>query len=50
MNIFSFDNTFEGLLTLVFEMLQPESSFPMKSFQEKEARSVLFGSTVDIAD
>jgi len=47
MNIFSFDNTFEGLLTLVFECYS-RKQFPDEILSGEGSQSVLFGSTSDI--
>jgi len=47
MNIFSFDNTFEGLLTLVFDCYN-RKQFPDEILSGEGSQSVLFGSTVDI--
>ena len=47
MNIFSFDNTFEGLLTLVFDSYQ-RNQFPDEILCGEGSQSVLFGSTVTI--
>jgi len=47
MNIFSFDNTFEGLLTLVFESYQ-RNLFPDEILCGEGSLSVLFGSTITI--
>ncbi len=46
MNIFSFDNTFEGLLTLVFESYRLKL-FPDEILSGEGSQSVLFGSTTD---
>jgi len=48
MNVFSFDNTFEGLLTLVFECYN-RNLFPDEILSGEGSQSVLFGSTMDIA-
>jgi len=47
MNIFAFDNTFEGLLTLVFECYQ-RRLFPDEIIGGEGSQSVLFGSTITI--
>jgi len=47
MNIFAFDNTFEGLLTLVFECYQ-QRLFPDEIIGGEGSQSVLFGSTITI--
>ena len=47
MNIFSFDNTFEGLLTLVFDSYQ-RKEFPDEILSEDGGQHVLFGSTITI--
>lgn len=47
MNVFSFDNTFEGLLTLVFDSYRM-NQFPDEILSGEGSQSVLFGSTVDI--
>ena len=47
MNIFSFDNTFEGLLTLVFESYQ-RKLFPDEILTGEGSQSVLFASTITI--
>lgn len=47
MNIFSFDNTFEGLLTLVFDCYQ-QKRFPDEILSGEGSQHVLFGSTIDI--
>lgn len=47
MNIFSFDNTFEGLLTLVFESYQLKL-FPDEILSGEGSQNVLFGSTIPI--
>ncbi|HEY3372602.1 MAG TPA: TIGR03915 family putative DNA repair protein [Prolixibacteraceae bacterium] len=47
MNIFSFDNTFEGLLTLVFESYE-RKLFPDEIHCGEGSQSVLFGSTITI--
>jgi len=43
MNVFSFDNTFEGLLTLVFESYQ-QKQFPNEILSGEGSQGVLFGS------
>lgn len=48
MNIFSFDNTFEGMLTLVFECYS-RKQFPDEILSGEGSQNVLFGSTVEIA-
>lgn len=48
MNIFSFDNTFEGLLTLVFESYRLKQ-FPDEIMSGNGSQNVLFGSTVTIS-
>lgn len=48
MNVFSFDNTFEGLLTLVFECYSCKQ-FPDEILSGEGSQIVLFGSTVDVA-
>ena len=45
MNVFSFDNTFEGLLTLVFECYS-RKQFPNEILSGEGSQSVLFGSTL----
>ena len=47
MNIFSFDNTFEGLLTLVFESYQ-RKQFPDEILSGEGGQHVLFGSTLTV--
>ncbi|MGE5393801.1 MAG: TIGR03915 family putative DNA repair protein [Candidatus Saccharibacteria bacterium] len=47
MNIFSFDNTFEGLLTLVFECYQ-RGCFPDEILCGEGSQPVLFSSTIHI--
>ena len=47
MNIFSFDNTFEGLLTLVFECYN-RKQFPDEILSGEGCQSVLFASTTEI--
>ncbi len=47
MNIFSFDNTFEGLLTLVFESYS-RNQFPDEILSGEGSQNVLFGSEVAI--
>jgi len=47
MNVFSFDNTFEGLLTLVFESYS-RKQFPDEILSGEGSQSVLFASTTDI--
>jgi probable DNA metabolism protein len=47
MNIFSFDNTFEGLLTLVFESYLLKQ-FPDEILSGEGSQYVLFGSTITI--
>ena len=47
MNIFSFDNTFEGLLTLVFECYQ-KACFPDEILCGEGSQPVLFSSTIHI--
>ncbi len=47
MNIFSFDNTFEGLLTLVFESYRLKL-FPDEILSGEGSQNILFGSTVTI--
>ena len=44
MNIFSFDNTFEGLLTLIFECYN-RKQFPDEILSGEGSQNVLFGST-----
>src|ERR1035437_9203316 len=44
MNVFSFDNTFEGLLTLVFESYQ-QKQFPNEILSGEGSQGVLFAST-----
>ena len=44
MNIYSFDNTFEGLLTLVFESYQ-RNQFPNEILSGEGSQGVLFAST-----
>lgn len=48
MKIFSFDNTFEGLLTLVFESYQ-RKEFPDEILSGDGSQHVLFGSTIAIS-
>lgn len=48
MNIFSFDNTFEGLLTLVFDCYQ-RKQFPDEILTGEGSQHVLFGSTITIS-
>ena len=48
MNVFSFDNTFEGLLTLIFECYN-RKQFPDEILSGEGSQSVLFGSTETIA-
>lgn len=47
MNIFSFDNTFEGLLTLVFDCYQ-NKCFPDEILCGETSQPVLFSSTIPI--
>lgn len=47
MNIFSFDHTFEGLLTLVFESYRLRQ-FPDEIFSGEGSQKALFGSTITI--
>jgi len=47
MNIFSFDNTFEGLLTLVFECYS-RNQFADQILSGEGSQNVLFGSTITI--
>ncbi len=47
MNVFSFDNTFEGLLTLVFDCYQ-RKQFPDEILSGEGSQSVLFASTLSI--
>jgi len=47
MNVFSFDNTFEGLLTLVFESYRLKL-FPDEILSGEGSQNVLFGSTITI--
>ncbi len=47
MNIFAFDNTFEGLLTLVFESYRLKL-FPDEILSGEGSQNVLFGSTMTI--
>jgi len=47
MNIFTFDNTFEGLLTLVFESYQ-RNQFPDEILWGEGSQGILFGSTIVI--
>lgn len=47
MNIFSFDNTFEGLLTLVFESYRLKL-FPDEILSKEGCQHLLFGSTITI--
>ena len=47
MNVFSFDNTFEGLLTLVFESYRLRQ-FPDEILSGEGSQNVLFGSTMQI--
>ena len=47
MNIYSFDNTFEGLLTLVFECYSWKQ-FPNEILSGEGSQSVLFASTAEI--
>ena len=47
MNIFTFDNTFEGLLTLVFECYS-RKQFPDEILSGEGSQSVLFASTTEI--
>lgn len=47
MNVFSFDNTFEGLLTLVFESYS-RKQFPDEILAGEGSQNVLFGSTLAI--
>lgn len=47
MNIFSFDNTFEGLLTLVFDSYQ-RKQFPDEILSGEGSQNVLFGSILTI--
>jgi probable DNA metabolism protein len=47
MNIFTFDNTFEGLLTLVFESYRLKV-FPDEILSGEGSQNVLFGSTITI--
>jgi probable DNA metabolism protein len=48
MNIFSFDNTFEGLLTLVFECYS-RNQFPDEILSGEGSQHVLFGSAITIS-
>lgn len=48
MNVFSFDNTFEGLLTLVFDSYQ-RKQFPDEILSGEGSQNVLFGSTISIS-
>ncbi len=48
MNVFSFDNTFEGLLTLVFECYD-QRQFPDEILSGERSQNVLFGSTNTVA-
>ena len=45
MNIFSFDSTFEGLLTLVYDSYQ-RKQFPDDILHGKAGQPVLFASTI----
>lgn len=47
MNVFSFDNTFEGLLTLVFECYS-RRQFPDQILSGEGSQGFLFTSTIDI--
>lgn len=47
MNVFSFDNTFEGLLTLVFDSYQ-RKQFPDEILSGEGSQNVLFGSTIQV--
>jgi probable DNA metabolism protein len=47
MNIFEFDHTFEGLLTLVFESYRLKL-FPDEIISERESQNILFGATLMI--
>lgn len=47
MNVFSFDNTFEGLLSLVFESYRLKQ-FPDEILSGEGSQNVLFGSTITI--
>jgi probable DNA metabolism protein len=47
MNIFTFDNTFEGLLTLVFECYS-RKQFPDEIQSDEGTQNILFGSTTNI--
>lgn len=47
MNVFSFDNTFEGLLSLVFESYR-QKQFPDEILSGEGSQKVLFGSTIAI--
>jgi probable DNA metabolism protein len=47
MHVFSFDNTFEGLLTMVFESYRLRQ-FPDEILSGEGSQSVLFGSTITI--
>jgi probable DNA metabolism protein len=47
MNVFSFDNTFEGLLTLVFESYRLKL-FPDEILSGEGSQNVLFGSTLSV--
>lgn len=47
MNIFSFDNTFEGLLTLVFESYRLKL-FPDEILSGEGSQNILFGSTITV--
>lgn len=47
MNVFAFDNTFEGLLTLVFECYQ-RRQFPDEIISGEGSQGALFGSTITI--
>jgi probable DNA metabolism protein len=47
MNIYSFDNTFEGLLTMVFECYQ-RRQFPDEILSGEGSQSILFGSPITV--
>lgn len=47
MNIFAFDNTFEGLLTLVFDCYS-RRQFPDEILSGEGSQNILFGSTISI--
>jgi len=48
MNIYSFDNSFEGLLTLVFDCYQ-NNCFPDEILFGEGSQQLLFASTIDIS-